>query len=195
MSLPPAWDLDADIVGCLVLAKLDTAHGILRFILNEEGWFDDAEGNRWLGSKLFSISEVEFSIGGTAPLLDLSFSYTVDPDVDDLVSAVREYGVDAVRNRPATLYLQPLITMQDIYAATVPPVTIMTGKMMSLRYGFEGAQNRSVSVLIEGAMNLRARPPNGRYTDTDQRRRTGVDDPSFEYMPNNAFDEQPLFGL
>lgn len=195
MTIPAEWELDADIVGCLVLAKLTTTGGDLRFILNDEGKFIDANGDTWLGSKVIRMSEVEFSIGGTAPMFELGLTYTVDPDAEDLVAAVREYGVAAIRNQDVIIYLQPLMRMEEAYSPVEELVVIATRKMMNLRYSFEGAQTRTVSVMIEGPMNLRARPVNGRYTDTDQRRRTGTDDPSFEFMPNNGFDEQSLFGL
>jgi hypothetical protein len=195
MTIPSDWDLQADVVGCFVLAHLDTSEGALRFILNDEGWFQDANGDRWLGSKLIQMSEIEFSIGGTAPGMEIGFSYTVDPDAEDLVAIVRQFGVDAIRERDATFYLQYLARHEEFYAPVFDPIVIATRKMMQLRYDFSGPQTRTVSVVIEGPMNLRSKPVNGRYTDADQRRRTGVDDPSFEFMPNNSFDEQSLFGL
>jgi hypothetical protein len=199
MTLPADWELDADIVGAIVLVELDCTDGVdsfpLRFVVNDEASFRDSSGNVWWGSKLISVDQLDFSIGGDAPAVNVTLSYTVDPDVTDFITLVRQYGKDAVRYRLAKFYLQYIGSHEEIFAPIYEPVLLTTRRMMNLTYSISGPQTRSVSVGVEGAFDLRSKPVNGRYTDADHRRRTGTNDPSLEFMPTNASDEESLFGL
>lgn len=196
MSIPATWDLEAEIVGFVTLVHLDTTQGPLRFMLGEDGWFEDADGTRWLGSKLLSTGRLELSIGDRVPASELSFTYTIDPGQEDLVSVVRAFGVSAVRGRVATYYIQPLVIYDELFRPTLGLITMAQREMTQLSYSIVGPQERRVSVIMDGPMNLASAPPNGRYNTADATRRNGgVYDPSFEFMPASAFDEQSLFGL
>lgn len=195
MSFPEEYDFAAENVGLIELVELDTTEGICRFILNEDGFFKDNSGNVWSGSKLITASEIEYSINGSAPAVELSFSFIQDPDADDLVAAVREMGVESVRGRDAKIYIQYLGAIKEFFAPIYPPQLLTTRKMLNIGYAFDGPQVRTLSLTLEGPFNLRSKPIGLRYTTTDHSRRLGYDNPSLEFMPNNAFDEQPLFGL
>ena len=188
-------DFRADIVGLIELVELDTTEGVARFILNEDGFFTDANGNRWAGSKLITVSEVEYSVNGSAPAVELTFSFIQDPDADDLVSAVRAMGVGAVKGRAANFYIQYLGSFAEFYKPVFQPMKITSRTMINLGYGYDGPQIRSLSLTVEGPFNLRSKPIGARYNTADHSRRVGHDNPSLEFMPYTTFDEQPLFGL
>lgn len=199
MSIPASFALDAEIVGALILVELDCTDGVddypLRFVLNDEASFTDTASNLWWGAKLISIDQLDFSIGGDAPAINITMSYTVDPDKADLITLIRQYGSAAVRYRSAKFYLQYIGQLDDVFAAVHDPVLLTTRRMMNLNYIVDGPKSRAVAVGIEGPFDLRSKPVNGRYTDADHRRRTGTSDPSLEFMPTNSSDEQSLFGL
>lgn len=199
MTIPAAFELDAEVVGALILVELDCTDGVdsypLRFVLNDEAGFIDTSDNLWWGAKLISIDQLDFSIGGDAPAISVTLSYTVDPDKTDLIALIRQYGSAAVRYRAAKFYLQYIGQHEEIFAAVNDPVLLTTRRMMNLSYAISGPKTRAVAVGIEGPFDLRSKPVNGRYTDADHKRRTGTSDPSLEYMPTNSSDEQSLFGL
>jgi hypothetical protein len=199
MSIPASFALDAEIVGALILVELDCTDGVdsypLRFVLNDEASFTDTSGNLWWGAKLISIDQLDFSIGGDAPAINIRLSYTVDPYKTDLITLVRQYGSAAVRYREAKFYLQYIGQHEEIFAAVNAPVLLTTRRMMNLNYFIDGPKSRAVAVGIEGPFDLRSKPVNGRYTDADHKRCTGTSDPSLEFMPTNNSDEQSLFGL
>lgn len=193
--MPAGYDFKAEILGVIDLVELDTTEGPARFILGEDGWFKDVNGNKWLGSKLVTCSEVEFSINGTAPGVELSFSFIQDPDEEDLVAAVKTMGVEAVKGRPARFYLQYIASTAEYFRPVEAPQLLTTRTMMNIGYAFEGPQVRRLSLTVEGAFNLRSKPVGGRYNTADHSRRVGHENPSLEFMPTNNFDEQALFGL
>lgn len=199
VSIPATFELDADVVGALILVELDCTDGVddyvLRFVLNDEASFKDASSNLWWGAKLISIDQLDFSIGGDAPAISITLSYTADPDKADLITLIRQYGSTAVRYRNARFYLQYIGQHEEIFAPVNAPVLLTTRRMMNLTYAISGPKTRAVAVGVEGPFDLRSKPVNGRYTDADHKRRTGTSDPSLEFMPTNSSDEQSLFGL
>lgn len=195
MTLPTEFDFQAEIVGVLDLVALDTTAGVLRFIVGEDGWFKDTSGNVWTGSKLISTSDMEISVNGTAPTMELGLSFVQDPDEEDLVAAVQGHGVAAIKNRDAVFSIQYLATTGQYFRPIYAPVVLTKRKMIGINYSFEGPQVRRLSVSVEGPFNLRAKMPGGRYNTVDHSRRVGAPNPSLEFMPTNSFDEQSLFGL
>lgn len=197
MPFPTDFELDADIVGMITLAALDTSAGILRFGTGFEGTFIDKNGHAWLGSRLISTSSTEFSINGNAPALTLTFAWIQDPDAEDLVAIIRnEGGIAAIKGRPATFYMQYLTRQEDIFAPVHAPVQWFKREMLNLVYTLDGPQQRTVSVVCESDWRLRSKPLGGRYTVIDHARRLGVpNNPSLEFMPTHELNNQPLFGL
>ncbi len=195
MIFPVEFEFDGEFVGLLLLAELQTQEHTLRFILNDEGKFTDINSNVWLGSKLISMGDVEFSTGGDAPSSQIVLSLGSDPDAIDVVSEVQQYGVDAVRHRPCNIYVQYLGEIEERYSAIHEPILITSREMYNIRYNFDGPQTRQISITMEGPFNLRSQPINGRYTDEDHRRRSGTGDPSLEFMPVNNFTDVFLGAL
>ncbi len=195
MSMPEEFDFRAETVGFIDLVELDTAIGVARFWVGEDGIFTDTNGDVWYGSKLISVSEVEYSIAGTAPSLELSFSFIQDPDQDDLVTAAREMGVAGIKGRPANFYIQYLSRVGELYAPIFAPQRTTSRRMSNLTYSFDGPQSRTLSLTVEGPFSLRSKPIGARYNTADHSRRLGYENPSLEFMPFQTFDEQPLFGL
>lgn len=196
MSLTP-FDLEAEIVGKLDLLEIETAETPLRFLVGDDGWFKDVNGTVWTGSKLISISAVEQSVGGTAPDVTATFSYVQDPDAEDLFALIRDHGgAAAVKGRKARLWFQHIGQHGEFFAPVAAPVLIFERTCQNLTFSFDGPQQRTVALSIEGPFNLRSRPPGGTYSTQDHSRRLGVTlNPSLEFMPGTTMDEQPLFGL
>lgn len=195
MSLPASYDFRAEILGVVHLVALDTTEGVFRFIVGADGYFKDVNGDEWMGSKLISTSEIEMSVNGTAPGVELTLSFIQDPDEPDLISEIRALGSDIVKGRPARFYIQYIGQSSEFFRPIEPPQLITTRTMMNLGYSFEGPQIRKLSLAVEGAFNLRSKPVGGRYNTADHSRRVGYANPSLEFMPTNGFDEQSLFGL
>jgi hypothetical protein len=195
MSFPAEYDFSAENVGLIELVELDTTEGIARFILNEDGFFTDINGHTWAGSKLISVSEVEYSINGSAPNVELSFSFIQDPDAVDLVTAVRTSGLASIKGRQATFYIQYMSALKEFYRPIFAPQKLTSREMLSLGYTFDGPQIRSLSLTVEGPFRLRSKPIGLRYNTADHSRRVGHANPSLEFMPTNSSDEQQLFGI
>jgi hypothetical protein len=191
------FDLEAEIVGKLDLLEIETSGGTLRFLAGDDGWFKDVNGNIWTGSKLMSISSIDHSVGGTAPDVTATFSYVQDPDAEDMFALIREHGgADAVKGRKARLWYQHIGQHGEFYAPVAAPVLIFERVCQNLTFSFDGPQQRTVALSIEGPFNLRSRPVGGTYSTHDHARRLGVAaNPSLEFMPGTTMDEQPLFGL
>lgn len=195
MTLNPDYDFQADVIAVLDLVELDTTEGTVRLWIGEDGIFIDTSGNQWTGSKLLSVSEIEYSINGSAPAVTLGFSFIQDPDAEDLIAAVSELGVAAVKGRPARFYIQYLRSMNEFYKPFYAPDLITQRSMTNIDYIFDGPQIRGLSLTVEAAFNLRSKPVGSRYNTVDHSRRVGHDNPSLEFMPTNNNDEEALFGL
>lgn len=199
MSLPENYDTRAEIVGFIDLVEIDTTVGVFNFIVGQDGWFKSSDGRTWVGSKLISCSEIEFSINGSAPGVELGLTFIQDPDEPDLIAEIRDLGEDVIKNREARFYIQYLQNYEEYYAPAYPPQLITRRTMMNLTYAFDGPQSRRISLQVEGPFNLRSRPVGGRYNTVDHSRRLGlapgVINPSLEFMPVHSVDEQSLFGI
>lgn len=195
MSIPAEYDFQAENVGIIELISLDTTVGVCRFLLGDDARFYDVDGNEWLGSKLITVSDVDYSINGNAPSVEFTFSFIQDPDADDLVARVKALGIDCVKGRDATMYMQYVASFGEIFKPVYPPLVITKRKMQNITYVFDGPQIRAISLTVEGPFALRSKPVGLRYNTADHSRLVGYDNPSLEFMPTNNFDEQPLFGL
>lgn len=187
-----AESLAAHAVGAIMLLQIDSTDGFVRLVLGEDGYFVDISGNRWLGSKLLSMSEIESSLNGQAPAIQFTFTYTSDPTQSDLISAIRSYGVDSINGRSAKLYFQYLGCLEERLAPINSPILLASLIMRKLSYRIESDNMRAVDLVCEGPFPLRSRPVNGRYTDGDQQRRH-AGDTSLEFIPTNGWDDQQLF--
>lgn len=199
MTIPSAYNARAERVGFLTLVEIDSTEGIFNFLLGTDGWFQSTDGKKWIGSRLISASEIELSVNGTAPGIELSLTFIQDPDQPDLVSEVRALGSDIVRGRPCRLYIQYMEAIEEFYKPVYAPQLITQRTMMNMSYHFEGPQIRRLSLQVEGPFNLRSKPVGGRYNTADHSRRIGLPpgtiNPSLEFMPVHGVDEQTLFGL
>lgn len=195
MNIPEeiAQRLSDEAVGAALLMEMDTSEGFIRLYPGENAIFRDANGVDWIGCSLLRMGEVKVSSNGAAPTWEASLSYVYDPDREDLLQAIRDFGVAAIDGRPCRLYFQYFGKLEEMFAPIWQPIKFRTVTMRRLIYTHNGPQERSVTLLCEGPFPLRSRPLNGRYTDADQRRRASGD-PSLEFMPTNGFDDQPLFG-
>lgn len=185
-----------EIVGVIELLEMDTTEGTLRFLLHDDGRFQDINGNWWLGSKLMSVSEVDMSINGTAPAFEATFSFIQDPDEPDLIQNIENMGgVSVIKNRTARFYEQLIGRTDEFFKPVSEPELITQRKMLNLTTKFDGPQIRTLGVTMEGPFALRSKPTVGTYNTDDHSRLVGSSNPSLEFMPKNSIDEQPFFGL
>lgn len=194
MNIPDeiAQRLSDEAVGAALMLELDTSEGFLRLYRGENGVFRDVNGTDWIGCTLLRMGEVKVSSNATAPTWEAQLSYVHDPDREDILSVIREFGVAAIDGRPCSLYFQYFGKLEEMFAPIWEPILFRTLTMRRLIYSYNGPQERSVTLVCEGPFPLRSKPLNGRYTDADQRRRHSGD-PSLEFMPTHGFDDQPLF--
>lgn len=195
MNLPEqiAQSLNDEAVGAALLLELDTAEGFLRLYPGENGVFRDANKTDWIGCSLLRMGEVKISVNGTAPTWEAQLAYPYDPNRQDLLEVIRQYGLSAIDGRPCALYFQYFGQLGEMFAPIWQPIKFRTLTMRKLIYAYNGDTERSVTLLCEGPFPLRSRPRNGRYTTADQQRRF-PGDLGLEFMPTNGFDDEPLFG-
>lgn len=184
---------DIEVIGKLELVNINTADGDFGFIVGTDGKFRDANGKVWHGSQLISASKLEQSINATAPSGEIGMSFFQDPDAPDVVSQIKELGVDYVRGRPIKFYTQPITDPADIMNPKLPPDLIMTRTMRNLRYSADGPQNRKISVTFESVWENRRRSRRLVYNTTDHAKLIGSTNPSLEFIPTVDFQEQKLF--
>lgn len=189
---PIAQRLNDEVIGAALMIELDTAEGFLRLYLGENGVFRSADDREWIGCTMLRMGDVKVSSNATAPTWEAQLSYVHDPEREDILAVIREFGVAAIDGRPCRLYFQYFGQLEEMFAPIWQPILFRTVKMRRLIYNYAGAE-RSVALVCEGPFPLRSKPLNGRYTDADQRRRH-AGDPSLEFMPFQGWDDQPLFG-
>lgn len=186
-----------EIAGIIELLELETSEGTLRFVVGDDGQFTDMSGNIWTGSKLISLSEIDQSINGTAPTLEASFAFIQDPDEPDLIEQIKRLGGAAtIKGRTAKVYEQLLTRHEEFFAPASSPELITQRRMENLTFTIDGPQQRTLSVTMEGPFALRSKPSFGVYNTADHATLIGVsENPSLEFMPKDAIDEQAFFGL
>lgn len=146
---PPDFDPTADVVGLLDLCEIDTPDGPARFIIGSDGVFTDTNGNQWWGSQLIGAQSLASALNGDAPAGSVTLAFFQDPDAPSLISEVRALGLDYIKDRPITFYVQPLMDMGEMYAPATPPIQWMQRTMKTLTFSFNGAQDRSITVGFE----------------------------------------------
>ena len=98
MNIPDeiAQRLSDEAVGAALMLELDTSEGFLRLYRGENGVFRDVNGTDWIGCTLLRMGDVKVSSNATAPTWEAQLSYVHDPDREDILSVIREYGVAAI---------------------------------------------------------------------------------------------------
>ncbi|MFC4668929.1 hypothetical protein ACFO5X_10220 [Seohaeicola nanhaiensis] len=183
-----------DIIGGLDLCEIDTAGGPARFIIGADGVFTDVNGNTWVGSSLGSVSSLGSAIGGEAPEGSMTLSFFQDPRAPDLVAQVKALGLDYIRDRPVTFYIQPFATMEELYAPVCPPLRWLRRIARSLTFSANGAQDRSITLSFEAWSEKRRAARRIALNTEGHARLIGEPNPSLEHIPTTDFEEEKLFG-
>lgn len=195
MSFFPAdFDPRDPRVGLLDLCLIDTPDGPARFIIGADGIFTDVNGAQWFGSQLISASSLGASIGGEAPEGSLTLSYFQDPNADDLISQVKDLGVDYIAGRPITFYVQPVRSMGEFYGPATPPIQWMQRTMRTLTFSADGAQGRAITLTFEAWTEQRKGSRRIVLNTQGHAQLIGEANPSLEFIPTTDFQEQKLFG-
>lgn len=184
----------APVVAKLDLVNLSTADGDFGFIAGLDGRFVDVNGKTWIGSSLIQASAQESALNGKAPAGEVSMSYYQDPGMPDLVAQIRALGVDYVRDRAITFYVQTFADVGEFYAPKTPPIQIYKRRMKSLSFSIEGDQLRRLTLAFESSWEERRSARRRIYNTVDHSATLGALNPSLEFVPTNNFQEEKLFG-
>lgn len=191
---PEGFDPRADVVGVLDLISIDTPDGLARFMPGIDGIFTDVDGHQWVGSTLITPGDMELARGGAAPSGSIGMSFFQDPAAADLVTELRALGAAYVAGREIVFWAQPLLTLNDFYAPTVPPFRVATRLATSPTFGGEGAYQRSIMLAFETGFAGRGEARGWQYTTEDHARLTGSANPSLTYMPTDLAYDEKIFG-
>lgn len=198
MSMFPAgYDLRSEIIGALDLVEIDAVSGLARFMIGQDGRFTDTSGRVWYGAQVIGCTGYDWSRGDAAEDGALTLSYFQDPAAVSLIDQLRESGDLDVAGRAVRFYVQPIRSVADFYAPTLPPVLTATRAARSVTYAAEGDTMRRLTLSYEGVMQHRRRMRGFYWTVRDHNRLLGSPDPenpSLEYVPVDARPEEPLFG-
>ncbi|UWQ59969.1 hypothetical protein K3722_07515 [Leisingera caerulea] len=191
---PAGYNRQDDVLGVLDLCEIDTPDGPARFIIGTDGVFTDINGNQWFGTQLASVSSLASALDGQAPEGSLTLSFFQDPDADDLIAQVKALGLDYIRGRPITFYVQPINSQAEFSAPTAAPVQWMQRTMRTLVFSASGAQDRSISVTFEAWSENRRASRRIILNTEGHAKLIGEENPSLEFMPTDDFEEEKLFG-
>ena len=191
---PDGYGWRDDVLAVLDLCEIDTPDGPARFIIGTDGVFTDVNGNKWYGTQLANVSSLGSAIGGEAPEGSLTLSFFQDPDADDLIAQVKELGLDYIKGRPITFFLQPINSHPEFQAPSVPPIQWVQRTMRKLVFTANGAQDRSISVTFEAWSEDRRGARRIVLNSEGHAQLIGEANPSLEFMPTTDFQDVKLFG-
>lgn len=191
---PSGFDPRSESAALLDLVSIDTEDGVFRFLLGIDGILTDVDGNRWIGSQLIDSSELRMSIQGEAPAGTMSMSFIQDPEDGNLVEKVRAFGTDYIRGRDIVFWIQPLLSLSEMFAPSLPPRRWLTRKGGHVEFDLSGAIERRISMTFEGPFTGRNTAPGLQYTVADHQRLIGAANSSLRFMPTDTFQEEKLFG-
>ena len=183
-----------DILGLIGLIEVETPDGPARYMAGINGVFRDSQGREWLGSQHLQASEVEWSRGGEAPEGAMTMSFFQDPAAPDLIAQVRALGADYLEGRKVRYFVQPIRSMSEFYAPTLPMILIATRIAGSVSYEMQGDIARRMTLAVEGPMAGRRAARSRFYTVEDHSRLAGSANPSLQFMPLEPREEEALFG-
>lgn len=184
----------AEIVGVLHLVEITTLDGPFRFMLGLDGEFIDSSGQRWLGSTILSASERAMMIGDEAPRGSLSMTFIQDPSMADVVTQIKDLGVDYVYGLPVKFWVQPFTSHEEIMAPTSPPRLMLTRKATGITFDIDGPARRTITLAYEGIGANGNHQLRRVYNTADHARLIGRQNPSLQYIPQAAENDVPLFG-
>lgn len=191
---PEGFNCRDDVSGLFHLVQVDTPDGPFRFLLNSEGVFTDTDGNEWLGAALVRDEALGFGLGGTAKASSMHLRMIDDPaDPDGLVSQILEIGSDYIKGRSLTRYVQPIGSINEMYAPKYPVQRVSEEVMDYITKEAPDAINRSMTLHLEGAFRVRGGARGLVYNVTDHARQLGTANPSYEFVPTEPREEK-IFG-
>jgi hypothetical protein len=189
----PVANLAAPVVGQLDLVEIDTPDGVFRFLLGVDGVFVDINGNQWIGSQILGVGEMDLSINGSAPELQLTLSFFQDPDAPDLMREVSAPGVDYIEGREVRLFVQDLFSTNDLYAPIVAPELFATRIARRIGFSMGGPRDRTITLHCESVSEDRR---SARRLQLDRRGHEaliGAENPSLEFMPTTDWEEEKIW--
>jgi hypothetical protein len=194
VTLPAGIDPRAQGLGALELVEIDTPDGAARFLLGQDGSFQDVNGLWWRGARLGSVTELQSALQGAAPSGRLTLSYFQDPAAPDLVGQLQALGADYVRGREVRFLVQFFHDPGEVVAPTTAPVLWLTRIMTELSFSASGPRDRSIAVGFETAAQYREAARRLQFNIDGHASLIGYPNPSLTYAPTIDYQEEPLFG-
>lgn len=191
---PSDYDPTEAVVAVLDMAEVDTPDGVFRFIIGTDGIFTDINSNEWVGSQLLSVAPMELPINGIAPEGSITLSFFQDPNAESLIEKIKELGKDYIDGRTITFYVQPIRSQAEFMAPTTAPLKWATRTMRQIKFSAAGAQDRSIVLSFEGAMENRKTSRRIILNTVGHAALIGEANISLSLMPTVQQDDEKLFG-
>lgn len=191
---PSLFDPRGPTTIALDLVEIDAPDGTHRFMIGNDGEFTDVSGNKWIGSTLAGVSNLQSAIGGAAPQGSITLSFFQDASDDDLIAQMQALGVDYVRGRPIRFYIQPCASVDEMYAPKTPPLLWLTRVSEQLSFSLNQASDRSIALSFETFASARNRAKRVVLNTEGHASIIGQANPSLTYMPTVNFEPEKLFG-
>lgn len=187
-------DTRAEVLGVLHLVEITTLDGPFRFMLGVDGEFKDTNGRTWLGSTILAAGERTMMVGDEAPRGSLSMTFIQDPSMPDVVTQIKALGVDYVYGLPIKFWVQPFAKHEEAVAPVEAPRLMMTRKATGITFDIEGPARRVITLSYEGVGASGNQQLRRVYNTADHSRLVGAQNPSLQYIPQAAENDEPLFG-
>jgi hypothetical protein len=171
----------------LQLVDIDAPSGLARFLVGQDGVFRDHVGNEWWGAQLVDASAVEISRATRAPEGSLTLTWFQDPEAGDLIEDLVASGDSDLEGARVRFFLQPLRSLEDLYAPTLAPVLFATRYAGGVAFGAPDDVTRTIRLTIESVWARRRSSPGTFYTPPDYQRFLGNPSPR-----NPSLDEMPV---
>ena len=191
---PAGFDPRDPVSAVLHLCNLSLPDGEFGFLLGSDGTFTDVNGKAWVGSSLIGVDTVGFGLDGVSQATTATLSFFEDPvQPSGVVEDLRALGAEYVKGRVASFFLQPLASIEQMYAPVWAPVPVGSRVMDYLTFNAPNAMTRSITLHMENAFKVRGGGRRLFYNTEGHEAVLGESNPSLEYVPTEARQEQ-VFG-
>lgn len=191
---PDGFDPRDPVSVVLQLCNLDTPDGEYGFMLGSDGVFTDVTGKEWVGSTLIGVDSMGFGLDGVSQSATATMAFFEDPqDPSNLVEEIRDLGASYVKGRPATFYVQPLASIEEMYAPRWSPIPVARRIMDHITVNAPDALTRSITLHMENVFKVRGAARRLYYNTEGHQAYLGESNPSLEFVPTEPREER-VFG-
>lgn len=184
----------AEVLYSLELVAVTTTEGVFRFVLGHDGIFTATDGSVWYGASILSGSDDQMMIGDVAPTGSLSVAWMQDPSMPDISGQMKALGLDYVLGLPIRFYVQPLASLEEVFAPAQPYQLYMTRQASGLPFTAEGPARRSITLSYVSVGQGRNHQRRQVYNTADHSALVGASNPSLQFMAQEYIMKEPLVG-